>query len=253
MKMRKWKIVVISVGVLAAASLAGLVIGGVKTGWGPFASWYDWDGEVNAVARRYPSESQQHEVVFYGASNFRLWTEMENDLSDYKVQNHGFGGSTDKLLVEYAPVLLYPYQPDVVFFQTGSNDYVHLSGSDEEKVTLCMNYKREMFAAFHEQIPNAKFVVMSGLLLPGRSEYTTLTQRVNEELAVLCAQTDYLYFVDASAMTYDGESYASELFQKDGIHLNHEGQLQWRDSYIQPQLEALIQEFGLNHLRRTEE
>lgn len=49
-------------------------------------------------------------------------------------------------------------------------------------------------------------------------------------------------------MTYDGADYATELFQKDGIHLNHEGQLLWRDGYIQPQLEALIREFALNHL-----
>ncbi len=253
MKHKKLKIAAISVGALAAACVAGLVITGWQIGWGPFAGLFDWDREVNPIASKYPAQERQHEVVFYGASNFRLWTELENDLSGYKVQNHGFGGSTDKLLVKYAPVLLYPYQPDIVFFQTGSNDYVALSGTDEEKVAACMEYKREMFAAFHEQLPNAKFVVMSGLLLPGRAEFTALTQRINEELAALCAQTDYLYFVDASALTYDGQDHAVELFQGDGIHLNHDGQLLWRDGYIQPQLERLIQEFGLDHLRRTED
>lgn len=249
-KKKAMKIVGIAVGTLFAASLAGMMIGGIKTGWGPFGSWYDWDSEVNAVAARYSAGERQHEIIFYGASNFRMWTEMENDLGDYKVQNHGFGGSTDKLLVEYADVLLFPYRPDIVFFQTGSNDYVSLSGTDEEKVNACMEYKREMFARFHEMLPNARFVIMSGLLLPGRSEYTALTQRINAELKALCEQTEYLYFVDASDMTYDNGDYTQELFRQDGIHLNHDGQLLWMENYIQPVIEELIEEYDLNHLRK---
>ena len=35
---------------------------------------------------------------------------MENDLSDYRVQNHGFGGCTDHDLVQYADKLVYPYK-----------------------------------------------------------------------------------------------------------------------------------------------
>lgn len=249
---KKRSILIVAAGLIVAAPLVGLIVTGWQIGWGPFAGLYDWDREVDPIAAKYPANERQHEVIFYGASNFRLWTEMESDLSGYKAQNHGFGGSTDKLLVEYSPVLLYPYQPDIVFFQTGFNDYVSLSGSDEEKVSACMDYKREMFKSFHEQLPEAKFVIMSGLLFLGRSEYTPLTQRINEELSKLCAQTDYLYFVDASELTYNGKDYASELFRNDGIHLNHEGQLLWRDGYIQPKLEQMIEEFDLNHLRRME-
>ena len=224
---------------------------GWQTNWGPFKFLYKgYEGEVSAIEKRYAAAERQHEIIFYGASNFRLWKEMENDLSGYKVQNHGFGGSTDKMLVEYADRILIPYQPDIVFFQTGSNDYVGLSGTDEEKVATCMEYKRKMFAQFHEQLPDAKFVVMSGLLLPGRSEYTGLTQMINRELEQLCARTDYLWFVDASDMTWDGETYRNDLFEKDGIHLNHAGQLQWREGYILPRLEALVAEFGLDHLKK---
>ena len=79
------------------------------------------------------------------------------------VQNHGFGGSADRDLMQYADELLYPYSPRIVVFQTGSNDYVQEEGTDAEKVLKCMNRKREMFAAFHEQLPDTRFVVMSGL------------------------------------------------------------------------------------------
>ena len=241
--------VIASVFGLLLACLVGLIFTGMYVGWGPFA-FMQFDHEEKVILQKYDSETRKGEIVFYGASNFRLWTEMENDLSEYKVQNHGFGGSTDKDLVERADTLLYPYAPAVVFFQTGSNDYVSLNGTDEEKVEVCMAYKKFMFETFHEKLPEAKFVVMSGLLLPGRSQYTALTQKINDALEELCAQYDYMTFVDAEEMTFDGSAYRSELFIKDGIHLNHEGQLIWRDGYIKPAIEALIDEYGLETLRK---
>ena len=244
------KIVLIVLAVILAACIVGLAVTGAMIGWGPFSFLHTWDRDVDAIAEKYPAEEHQGGIVFYGASNFAMWYEMENDLSGYKVQNHAFGGSTDKDLVEYAEKLLYPYKPSIVFFQTGSNDYVRLDGTDAEKVALCMEYKKQMFATFHEQMPDSKFVIMSGLLLPGRSEYTALTQMINDELEKLCGETDYLYFVDAEEMTFDGSNYAANLFVSDGIHLNHEGQLLWMESYIQPMIEEIIVEYGLDSVRK---
>ena len=175
---------------------------------------------------------------------------MENDLPEYKVQNHGFGGSTDKDLVERADKLLYPYDPQVVFFQTGSNDYVSIKGSDEEKIAKCMEYKKQMFSTFHEKLPYSYFVVMSGLLLPGRSQYTELTKKINAELKALCDSVDYMYFVDAEEMTYNGSMYKEDLFISDKIHLNHDGQLLWCNTYIKPQIAAVISEHNLQGLAR---
>ena len=244
------KIVTIALAALGVASLAGLAITGWKIGWGPFSFLHTWDADVEKIQQAYPAQENQNGIIFYGASNFRMWTEMEQDLPEYRVQNHGFGGCTDQDLVHYADKLLYPYHPDIVFFQTGSNDYVSLKGTDEEKVAACMDYKKQMFAEIHRQLPDAKLVVMSGLLLPGRSEYRELTEEINKELKVLCAETDYLWFVDASAMTWDGQRYAEELFIKDGIHLNHEGQLLWMRDYIRPMIEALVSEFDLTQVQK---
>lgn len=237
---RKTRIALWSAGLLAVSSLIGLAVTGWQIGWGPFAFLFKgYEGEVEAIEQKYDAETRRGEIVFYGASNFRLWTEMENDLAPYPVQNHGFGGSTDELLMQYAGRILYPYEPAIVFFQTGSNDYVHLSGADEEIVAACMANKRKMFDTFHEALPEAQFVVMSGLLLPGRGQYTVLTQQINQELEALCAERDYMLFVDASAMTFDGANYRTELFIDDQIHLNRDGQLLWCSGYIRPTIEEL--------------
>lgn len=244
------KIVIIVAAALVAASLAGLAITGLKIGWGPFSFLHTWDADVEKIQQTYPAEENQNGIIFYGASNFRMWTEMETDLPEYRVQNHGFGGCTDQDLMHYADKLLYPYHPAIVFFQTGSNDYVSLKGTDTEKVAACMDYKKQMFAEIHDQLPDAKLVVMSGLLLPGRSEYRELTEEINQALETLCEETDYLWFVDASAMTWDGQRYADELFIKDGIHLNHEGQLLWMRDYIRPMIETLVSEFDLTQVQK---
>lgn len=236
--------------VLVVAILLGLIFTGMYVGWGPF-TFMQFNHQEKQIIQKYDAETRKREIIFYGASNFRLWEKLDEDLSEYKVQNHGFGGSTDRDLVERADTLLYPYDPSVVFFQTGSNDYVSQTGSDEEKVSACMEYKAYMFETFHARLPAAKFVVMSGLLLPGRSQYTALTEMVNESLAEYCdAHSDYMVFVDAEEMTFDGENYRSDLFVSDGIHLNHTGQLLWRDDYIIPAIEEIIARFELDELRR---
>jgi lysophospholipase L1-like esterase len=250
MNVKRKQVIISIIVVFLLINFAGLVITGRNTGWGPFGRLHSYDGEVTSITEKYNAATRQHEIVFYGASNFRLWYEMENDLAQYKIQNHGFGGSTDKLLVRYAPQLLYSYEPAIVFFQTGSNDYVGLSGTDDEKVQVCMTFKKEMFETFHRRLPEAQFVVMSGLLLPGRSRYTVLSQKINAELKKLCKENDYMYFVDASSMTYDGTTYAKGLFVKDGIHLNRGGQKLWCEQYIRPKLDALITEYDLTHLRK---
>ncbi|MGN1419902.1 MAG: GDSL-type esterase/lipase family protein [Eubacterium sp.] len=238
-KTKSIKIIVSVVSVLFIAVLSGLAITGWQINWGPFAFLHSYDNEVSSISEKYDANENQGNIIFYGASNFRLWTDMEEDMKPYIVQNHGFGGSTDKDLAEYADTLLYPYNPNIVIFQTGSNDYVNLKGSDEEKVNACIEYKKQMFEEFHKNLPDAKFVVMSGLLLPGRSQYVNITQQVNEQLRELCDNKDYMYFVDASDMTYNGQSYNTELFRDDQIHLNHQGQLLWCNNYIKPALERI--------------
>ncbi len=235
---------------LAASSLAGLIISGKKTGWGPFRDLFDWDEETDKVREKYDPKTNQGAIVFYGASNFRLWKQMEEDLKEYRVQNHGFGGSTDRLLIRYADKLLYPYNPVIVVFQTGSNDYVCMKGSDMDIAIECVEKKKAMFELFHEKLPEAKFIVMSGILMPGRDEYTPIVRLVNEALKEYCENVDWLYYVDSEDMTFSDGEYKEEYFIKDGIHLTHEARLKWRDLYIRPMLEKVIEENSLESVRK---
>ncbi|WP_443597777.1 GDSL-type esterase/lipase family protein [Agathobacter sp.] len=169
------------------------------------------------------SDRPKGEIVFYGASNFRMWETMEDDMQPYTVQNHGIGGATDEELMQYADVLLYPFEPSIVFIQTGSNDNVAGLSADQ-----IMKNKDKMYTEFHSKLPDATFVVMSGLPLPGRAEYWDSIREVNSYLEQYCRERDYMEFVDATdeMLQADG-NFRKELFIYDGIHLNEEGHDVW--------------------------
>lgn len=209
---------------------------------------YMWKGEnekhiVRWIAQQYELRPLG-EIVYYGASNFRLWTNMEADMQPYAVQNHGIGGSIDLELMEFADQLLFPFEPSVVFIQTGSNDYT--GGATMEE---CFANKEKMYAMFRERLPEAKFIVMAGLPLPGRAEYWDLTVEVNHFLKDYCETHENMYFVDGTdgiltsegpeeLATGDGRYFNPEIFIEDQIHLTQEGHDIWTQ-YMKAQLEAL--------------
>ena len=203
-----------------------------------------WKKDIYRIACQYHPDLRSGEVIFYGASNFNYWRTMEEDLQPYAVQNHAFGGSTDRDLMHWAPYMLYPYQPKIIFFQTGSNDYVKSSAKTEQaKVAEAMKFKKAMFEKFHKKMPDVKMVIMSGILLPGRKEYVNMTLDINDQLKALAEEKDYLWYVDAEALTYvRGEGFAEnveDLFISDQIHLKPETRLIWAEKWILPMLEKL--------------
>ena len=163
------------------------------------------------------------EIVFYGASNFTFWKTLEDDMKPYAAQNHGFGGSTDALMEQQAGRMLYPYEPSVVFLQTGSND--NARGLTLEQI---QRNKERLFAEYRSHLPQTRFVVMSGLPLPGRPQYWENIQALNRFLVDYCARTERMEFIDATAaMTTPEGAFRPEYFVRDGIHLNAQGHAVW--------------------------
>ena len=242
--------ILIGIGLFLVVSLIVWIEVGIHVEWGPF-SFLAFNKREKTIIQQYDLAKRQKEIVFYGASNFRLWKEMDVDMLPFVVQNHGFGGSTDQNLMDRASRLLYPYNPAIIVFQTGSNDCAKLTGTDDEIFNQVIERKIRMFEAFHKELPDALFVVISGILMPGRSQYDSIIRRVNQYLRDYAAETDYLYFVDAEEMTLDAEGkHITEMFISDGIHLTHESRIRWANEYIKPVLDQIINEHPeLEYLR----
>jgi lysophospholipase L1-like esterase len=173
------------------------------------------------------------EVVFYGASNFTFWKTMEHDLHPFVIQNHGFGGSIDDLLLRCAPQLLYPYQPSVAVFQTGSNDLAFGKTLDQ-----VLADKFAMFDEFRAALPTTRFVIMSGLPLPGRRQLWEATKTINAAIDSYTADHELVSFADATDVLLDENGgFRPELFRTDGIHLIAPGRKLW-STVIVPALTA---------------
>ena len=65
-------IMMIATAALVLASLAGLMITGLKIGWDPFSFLHTWDADLEKIRQSYPAEENQNGIIFYGASNFRM-------------------------------------------------------------------------------------------------------------------------------------------------------------------------------------
>ena len=233
------KILILVLGVVILTLVIWMYFG-LTIEWGLF-KFLAFNKREKEILKTYDADSRQNEIVFYGASNFRLWKEMDEDMKPFIVQNHGFGGSTDQDLMKRADRLLYPYHPAIVVFQTGSNDCAQIKGTDDEIYNQVIERKLKMFETFHERMPDAKFVVISGILMSGRTEYEGIIKRVNQRLRELADQTDYLYFVDAEEMTLDEEGNPiPDMFISDGIHLTHDSRVRWANEYIKPVLETIL-------------
>ena len=152
---RKKLIIVLSA--IFFLGFAALLLGGAYLYAGPFRNL-----NIARIERAYRNRTQG--VIVYGASNFALWSSLEYDMYPWPVQNHEFGGSTDNDLMRHAHRLLYPFEPAIIVFQSGSNDFLTMTADE-----VILN-KDRMFTMFREHLPDTTFVVLSMLPLPGRED-----------------------------------------------------------------------------------
>ena len=235
----------------ACASFAALLEAGRRYEWGPFF-WLNFKEKEREIVRKYDRRTRKKEIVFYGASNFRRWEEMEEDMQPFVVQNHGFGGSTDAELLRSAGRLLYPYDPAIVVLQTASNDCARMMCRESRLFEKVLSRKIRMLETFRKALPNTYFVVVSGVLMPGRRQYDGIIRRINQAVKGYASQTDNIYYVDAEAMTINEKGrHRKEMFIEDGVHFTHEAHIQWADEYIKPVLDKVISDHPeLEYLKR---
>lgn len=230
----------------------GLDISSWKSGWEPGAPVFTgYENEVLAIENKYPkadaaaadADSQAVQTVFYGASNFRMWKNLDKDMERFGAQNHGFGGATDVLLVHYADRILFPYRPKVAVIQSGSNDYAGLKGKSARQAAASLELKKRMYGYFLEELPDTQFVLLSPVLMPGAPYFTETALLVGEGMAKLCDELPNMSFLNISDLTFDGISYKTDLFKSDGIHLNRDGQLALKEM-ITEVLDGIFKSIG---------
>jgi lysophospholipase L1-like esterase len=82
--------------------------------------WYE--DEIKGLENMRAKITHEPETLFYGSSSIRLWAGLNNDLSEFKPVNLGFGGSTLAACTWFFDRVMMGYQPKRLVLYAGDND-----------------------------------------------------------------------------------------------------------------------------------
>jgi len=195
-----------------------------------------WKREVLEIEER--NEEKEHiDIIFYGSSSIRMWYTLSNDFSDYKVLNHGFGGSKLKDAIYFYDRLIKPYNPRLVVCYSGTNNIQ----SDDKHIHHARYVFKQLKKLYkkHLEICGSPMIYIAITPTPSRKAYMNQVFKANQLIKNYALKNDHLYVLDVSQeFLLDGEPNET-LFVGDGLHLNNNGYEIWRKS-ITPLIDDLL-------------
>ena len=190
--------------------------------------WYEED--VRAAIAERQSCRYDPKTIFYGSSSIRLWNKLYEDFDGFKPINLGFGGSTLAACVWFFDRIVSPVKnPDRFILYAGDNDLG--DGRHPEEVLI---FFREFMVKLRERYPGIIFYYIS--IKPSISRLQIIQQIVHTNKLIeeeLNARSGNEYFVDiySKMIGKDGKPIAT-YFENDGLHLNRDGYILWRETIL---------------------
>ncbi len=195
-----------------------------------------WKREVLEIEER-SKDRNNIDIVFYGSSSIRMWSTLSNDFENYKVLNHGFGGSKIKDAIYYYDRLVKPYVPRLVVTYTGSNDIQPKYRFTRPGRRVYRRFKK-LFKKHMETIGSPMIYI---LVTPSVNRFSCINQikLANKLIKNFALKHEQLYVLDVTnEFLIDGKP-NEELFVGDGLHMNQDGYQIWIDA-IKPMVDDLL-------------
>lgn len=220
---RRWKLVVLVLGLLVVAGVAGgaWVLRAMR-------SAEFWESSIAAFEEQdRESPPPRGAVLFTGSSSIVKWSSLAEDMAPLPVLNRGFGGSQISHVNHYADRIVVPYAPAIVVLYAGDNDLA--AGSPKTPESVAGDFER-FVAIVHGAQPDTPvyFLAIKPSIL--RWDRWPLMERANARIAAFAAATPEVVYVDvATPMLGDDGEPRPELFVLDGLHLSEEGYALWTE------------------------
>ena len=157
--------------------------------------------------------------VFIGSSTIGRWKTLAQDFPGSPVVNRGFGGSEIVDSTHFAPRVIFPYAPRMVFLRAGGNDL--WAGKSVEQVFA--DYK-EFVETIHARLPETKIVFIS--LSPSLARWTQHEKEkaLNKLVMDYIPGRSFLQYVETYDLPLGADGLPrAELFVADKLHFNAEG------------------------------
>jgi lysophospholipase L1-like esterase len=182
-----------------------------------FATWEHEIAAFEQSDRTNPPPASA--LLFIGSSTIRFWKTLAQDFPDHPVINRGFGGSEIADAMHFAPRIIFPYHPRMIFLRAGGND-LHAGKTVEQ---VFEDYK-EFVATIRAKMPDTDIAFIS--LSPSIARWNQHEQEkaMNTLVQEYSRHQPHLKYIEDYDIVLgpDGEP-RPELFVADKLHINAEG------------------------------
>ena len=182
-----------------------------------------WEKTIQAFEKQdQKAFPPKRSILFVGSSSIRKW-DLKKYFPDLKTINRGFGGSHMEDPVYYADRIVLPYKPKTIVLYEGDNDISN--GKSPEKIFADF---KNFVKIVHENLPKTRILFIC--IKPSMSRWKVINalRQTNKMIREYTKKDKKLQYVDVDApmIGQDGKP-RPELFEKDNLHLNHEGYVLW--------------------------
>jgi hypothetical protein len=179
-----------------------------------------WEKEIAAFERSdLTNPPPKGGVEFIGSSMIRRWTTLAQDFPGQPVFNRGFGGSEVVDSTHFAPRVIFPYAPRMIFFRAGGNDLA--AGKSPDQVFADF---QEFTATVHAKLPATEIIFISWSPTPSRWKQHEQEKKLNELVKQFCDQTPHLQYIETYELPLGADGLPRpELFVADQLHFNADG------------------------------
>ena len=163
--------------------------------------------------------------LFTGSSSIRKWDSISVYFSEFQIINNGFGGSQMSDLLYYSDILILKYNPDKVFIYEGDNDL-----AEGKVVKEIMANTKKLVKKIRKEISGVEIIFISAKPSLARWELKNEYIELNNALREYCDSKTYLSYVNVWDVMLNGEGNPkTDLFVKDGLHMNEKGYDLWAE------------------------
>jgi lysophospholipase L1-like esterase len=186
----------------------------------------DFSEEVEAIVSRSQEKGYSEPVIFIGSSSVRMWSTLEQDFPEFRILNHGFGGSEYKDLLTYQERLIEEFEPSMIVVYAGDNDI-----ANGTEVSATLNKAEQFIDGLKRLTGGVPVIVLSTKPSIARWELNDKYIEFNTKLEKLLSVIDHAVYVDVwQPMLNNKGEVKTKLFLEDGLHMNEKGYQIWKNA-----------------------
>ncbi len=165
----------------------------------------------------------QSSILFTGSSSIRIWDNLSEMFTGYKVLNRGVGGAVLSDIDRYVEDIIVRYKPKQLILYIGENDIPVAPNGD----SVFAGFQR-LYKHIRNYFPDLPMAYISIKPSPSREKFMPIAVRANQLIKDFLAKESNTSFIDIYPLMLDKDGHPKpELFREDMLHMKQAGYDIW--------------------------